>query len=187
MKLGIVIGSTRPGRVGLPITNWFVAQAKKKQGQFDLEILDLAEFNLPIFNEPDHPRLGKYQHEHTKKWSAAVAACDAFVFVTPEYNFFAPPALVNAVTYLSKEWAYKPLGFVSYGGISAGTRAVQTLKQLMTSVRVMPLPENVNVSMFSAYMKEGAFVGNEVHEKAAELMLNELHRWATALKPLRAA
>ncbi len=184
-KLGVVIVSTRPGRVGLPIGRWFFDQAKR-HGKFDVQLVDLKEQNLPLLDEPKHPRLGQYEHEHTRRWSAVVSSLDAFVFVTPEYNYSVPATLINAVDFLFKEWMYKPAGFVSYGGQSGGTRSVQMSKLLLTSLKVVPLPEAVNIAFFNKLMKEdGTFQGNDVHEQASVTMLDELLRWTEALRPLR--
>jgi NAD(P)H-dependent FMN reductase len=125
LKLNIVLGSTRPGRVGPKIAQW-VKQFADEHGKFDVELVDLAAFDLPLLDEVAHPRLGNYQNEPTKRWSASVASADAFVFVTPEYDYFAPASLVNAVQVLLKEWGYKPAGVVSYGGVSGGLRAAQS-------------------------------------------------------------
>jgi NAD(P)H-dependent FMN reductase len=111
----------------LPIGQW-VRDRAVAHGGFEVELVDLAEINLPFLDEPGHPRLGQYTKPHTKDWSARVDAADAFVFVTPEYNYGMPGSLKNAIDYLHREWAYKPVGFVSYGGIAAGTRAVQMTK-----------------------------------------------------------
>jgi NAD(P)H-dependent FMN reductase len=183
-KLNVIVCSTRPGRVGLPVAEWFFVQAKKLNG-FDVELVDLAAVNLPMYDEPKHPSLQQYAHEHTKRWSASVASADAFVFVTPEYNYGPPPALINALNYVYKEWNYKPAGFVSYGGVSGGLRAVQVEKQILTTLRIVPLVEAVVVPMVGQSMENGAFRGSELHEKATAVMLTELARWADALKPLR--
>ncbi|MBK7402545.1 MAG: NAD(P)H-dependent oxidoreductase [Myxococcales bacterium] len=182
--LGVIVCSTRPGRVGLPIAQWFLEHAKA-HGKFAVELVDLQEVALPLLDEPKHPRLGDYQHEHTKAWSRRVSALDAFVFVTPEYNYGSPPALVNALHYLYKEWNYKAAGFVSYGGLSGGTRSVQMTKQFLTTLKVMPLPEAVNVAFFNTLMENGAFRGSEPLVKSAAGMLDELHRWTEALRTLR--
>ena len=145
-RLNIIIGSTRPGRLGPGIAGWFETCARG-HGGFEPVLVDLADFNLPVYDEPNHPRLRQYVHDHTKAWSASVEAADAFVFVTPEYNYFAPPALVNALDYVLHEWGYKPAGIVSYGGASGGMRSAQMLKLLLTSVRVMPIPDSVNVAI----------------------------------------
>jgi NAD(P)H-dependent FMN reductase len=183
-KLDVVVASTRPGRVGLPIAEWFVERARP-HGKFDIELVDLKALELPHLDEPKHPRLRDYQHEHTKRWSAIAGAADAFVFVTPEYNFGLAPALVNALDYLFHEWAYKPVGFVSYGGISGGLRSVQMVKQIVTALRMMPLPEAVAIPLFSNHMKDGKFAGTEQHEKSVVTMLDELARWTGALATLR--
>jgi NAD(P)H-dependent FMN reductase len=183
-KLSVVIGSTRPGRVGLPIGQWFFERAKL-HGKFEVQLLDLKELGLPLLDEAKHPRLGEYEHEHTKAWSRLVAASDAFVFVTPEYNFSAPPALLNALDYLYNEWAYKPAGFVSYGGQSGGIRAVQMLKQPLISMKVVGIPEAVVIPFFSQLMSDGAFKATESHDKSAATMLDELSRWSEALAVLR--
>jgi NAD(P)H-dependent FMN reductase len=183
-KLSVVIGSTRPGRVGLPIGQWFFERAKA-HAKFDVDLVDLKERNLPLMDEPKHPRLGEYEHEHTKAWSAIVKASDAFVFVTPEYNFSAPPSLINAFDFLFQEWAYKAAAFVSYGGQSGGIRAVQMLKQPLIAMKVVGLPESVAIPFFMQHMENGAFKGSEAFEKSATVMLDELARWTEALAVLR--
>jgi NAD(P)H-dependent FMN reductase len=183
-KLHVIVCSTRPGRVGLPVAQWFVDQAKSHKG-FETELVDLATVNLPMYDEPRHPSLQQYEHEHTKRWSASVAAAEAFVFVTPEYNYGPPPALINALNYVYKEWNYKPAGFVSYGGVSGGLRAVQIEKQTLTTLKVVPLVEAVVVPMVPQFMKDGKFAASDLHAQAATTMLNELARWTDALKPLR--
>jgi NAD(P)H-dependent FMN reductase len=183
-KLTVVIGSVREGRAGQPIAQWFVDQAKA-HGKFDVQVADLKELNLPIVNEPHHPRLKKYVHESSKKWSAIVDGSDAFVFVMPEYNYTTAPALVNALDTVYHEWTYKPAAFVSYGGVSGGMRAVQTTKLMLTSFKMVPMMEAVNIPFFSQLMENGAFKGNETHDKAVPAMLDELLRWADALKALR--
>ena len=184
-QLKIIIGSTRPGRKGPLIADWFLNIAKQHSG-FKVELLDLKEINLPFMDEAEHPRFQKYANEHTKRWSKTIAAADAFVMVTPEYNFGYPATLKNALDYLSLEWAEKPMGFVSYGGISAGTRAVQELKSPVTTLGMMPLPQAVNIPFFTQFInKEGVFEPNEILEGAANILLNKLYDWAKALKRMR--
>ncbi len=184
-KLHVLVCSTRPGRIGPSIAHWFAERARA-HGGFDVEIVDLAEVALPIFDEPKHPRLGQYEHEHTKRWSAKVREADAFVFVCPEYNYGAPPALVNALDYLFTEWKYKPVGFVSYGGISGGLRSVQMIKQFVTTLSMMPLPDGVTLPFAMKQIEGGVFAAIESQEKSAGVMLDELVRWAGALATLRA-
>lgn len=184
-KLHVIIASTRPGRVGPSIAKWF-AEYAQTHGKFDVELVDLAEFNLPVYDEPAHPASGKYEHAHTKRWSAKVAEGDAFVFVTPEYDFGTPPSLLNALVYLFHEWQYKPAAFVSYGGLSGGLRSVQDTKLTLTSLKVPSITEAVTIPFFSNFLsEEGIFTPSETHLASAETLLNELSRWTEALKVLR--
>jgi NAD(P)H-dependent FMN reductase len=185
MLLQIVIVSTREGRKGDAVGRWFETRARA-HGAFDVELVDLAEVNLPLFDEPEHPRLRKYRHDHTKRWSERVAHGDAFVFVTPEYNYSAPPSIVNALDYLVHEWAYKPLAFVSYGGVSGGTRAVQMIKLQATALRMVPILEAVSLPFFAKmFAADGTFSPDEAQQKAADAVLTELRRWTDALRVLR--
>jgi NAD(P)H-dependent FMN reductase len=189
LNVAVVIASTRPGRAGLPIGTWFHGFAKafgQATGKFDARLVDLAEVNLPFLDEPKHPRLGQYEKAHTKAWSALVDATDAFVFVVPEYNYSAPPTLVNALDFLHREWQHKPAAFVSYGGVAGGARSVAMVKQTVTPLKMVALFEGVTIPFFSQHLKEGVFTPTDVHEKSAVTMLEELVRWAEALKPMRA-
>jgi NAD(P)H-dependent FMN reductase len=184
-KLHTVICSTRPNRIGPAVATWF-HEIAAAHGKFDASLVDLKEFELPVFDEPEHPRLQHYVHEHTKRWAASVSAADAFVFVTPEYNFGPPPSLLNALNYLYLEWNYKPAGFVSYGGASGGYRSVQVEKLTLTTLKVVPLTEAVAIPMAWNSVADGKFTAAEGQAKAATVMLDELSRWTEALKPLRA-
>ncbi len=185
-KLHILICSTRPNRVGPAVGRWMLDQARAHDG-FDAELVDLADFNLPVFDEPEHPRLQKYQHEHTKKWSASVAAADAFVFVLPEYNYGPPSSLVNAMQYLHREWHYKPVALASYGGISGGMRSAQVTKLMTTSFKMAPIGEAVTVISVAQQLDDHRnLITNDTLESSATAMLDELARWTHALKTLRA-
>jgi NAD(P)H-dependent FMN reductase len=183
--LQIIVASTRPGRVGLPVAEWFGAHAKA-HGAFEVDFVDLAELGLPFMDEPNHPRLRRYEHQHTKDWSLRVEAADAFAFVTPEYNHSFNAPLKNAIDFLHSEWAYKPVGFVSYGGIAAGTRALQALKPVVAALKMTPVIDAVNVPFVRQFIEEDErFSPNEVLEHAADAMLSELDRVQAALRPLR--
>lgn len=185
LQLQVIICSTRPGRVGPAVARWFAGYAAE-HAKFDATLVDLADFNLPIYDEPNHPAMQKYEKAHTKKWSASVAAADAYVFVTPEYNYGPPPSFINALNFIYKEWNYKPCGFVSYGGVSGGLRAVQLAKQLVTSLKMMPMFEGVPVPMVAKLLDEKReLVPNELIAASAATMLNELHVWAEGLKQMR--
>ena len=186
-KLLIIIASTRPGRVGLPVGRWFRDQAVR-HGGFEVDVADLAEVNLPFLDEPHHPRLRKYTQEHTKEWSARVDGADTFVFVMPEYNFGYTAPLKNAIDYLFHEWSHKPVGLVSYGGVAGGTRAQQLLKPVLAYLRMVPAVESVIIPFVARFVNEqGEFHPEESAGKAAAAMLDELLRLHGALAPLRSA
>lgn len=187
LNLQIITTSTREGRKGDAVARWFVDEARG-HGKFAIEPIDLAVVNLPLLDEPNHPRLRQYTKEHTKQWSATISRADAFVFVLAEYNYNPPPPFVNAIDYLQHEWSYKPCGFVSYGGVSGGTRALQAAKLLVTAVKMMPMMEAVSIPFFGQHIDKetGAFAPPEMQAKAAATLLDELMKWATALKTMRA-
>jgi NAD(P)H-dependent FMN reductase len=184
--LQIIVASTRPGRVGLPVSEWFVERARA-HGGFDIEIVDLAVLDLPFLDEPNHPRLRQYTQEHTKAWSAQVDRADAFVLVMPEYNHGYNAPLKNAIDFLFHEWNDKAVGFVSYGGIAGGTRAVQLLKPVLSEVKMVPVLEAVNIPFVRTLIKDGVLETSETLETSATAMLDELVRVTAALRTLRPA
>ena len=185
-KILVIIASTRPGRLGLPIANWALAEIEK-QGEFEVDIADLMLMNLPMLDEPHHPILRNYTKPHTIAWSERVDAADAILIVTPEYNYAIPGSLKNALDFLSQEWNYKPVAFVSYGGLSGGMRAVQMAKQVVSTLKMVPLVEAVSIHMTPKYIHEGQFVPDETHGASLKKVLIELSRWAAVLRPMRVA
>jgi NAD(P)H-dependent FMN reductase len=185
--LMIIIASTRPGRVGLPVAQWFEEHAVAHAG-FDVSVADLAEIALPFIDEPTHPRLQRYTQQHTKDWSARVSAADAFAFVMPEYNHGFNAPLKNAIDFLHNEWSYKPVGLVSYGGVAAGTRAAQMIKPVVSVLRMTPLSDAVSIPFVQQFVDDDDRIQpNEVMTQAATAMLDELLRVEQALRPLRAS
>jgi NAD(P)H-dependent FMN reductase len=183
--LQIIIASTRPGRVGPSVADWIYERAVA-HGGFDVELIDLAEVNLPMFDEPKHPRFGEYMHQHTKDWSATIRRGDAYIFVIPEYNYGFNAAIKNAIDYLNAEWNHKPVGFVSYGGVAAGTRAVQMLKQVVTTLKMVPLFESVNIPFVQQFLDEDKRLqANDIMEDAATAMLDQLVAVSQALRAMR--
>ena len=184
-NLKIISSSVRPGRKGPTIANW-IAETARKNELFNVEVLDLGEINLPLMNERNHPAMKKYEHEHTKQWSAKIEEADAFIFVTAEYDFGYPSSLRNALEYLFQEWGYKAAGIVSYGGVSAGTRASNALKNDLAALKIVPLAEQVNIPFFTQFINEqGQFVPNEITVKAADSLLKQLVRWTKGLKLIK--
>lgn len=185
LTLKVIIGSTRPGRKGPLVAEWATKTAKA-HGGFDVELVDLADFGLPLLDEAAHPSQGKYEHEHTKRWSAAMDSADAFLFVSPEYDYFPPAGLVNAVQCLHREWRYKAAGVVSYGGITGGMRSSSQLKLLLGGLGVAAIPQGVSLPFYGQHIGEdGIFSPPEGAATQATGMLDELVKWSGALKTLR--
>jgi NAD(P)H-dependent FMN reductase len=185
-QLHVIIVSTRPGRAGKPIADWFVKEAQR-DGRFDIEVTDLAELALPPLDEPHPPRFRNYVNEHTRAWSRMVEESDAFVLVMPEYNHGFAASIKNAIDYLHDEWAHKPVGFVSYGGISAGMRAVQMLKPVLSCLRMIPVTDQVALANHVQFLDGGVFAPGEPASTAATVMLDDLERTMHAIGQLRSA
>ncbi|MFC7385476.1 NADPH-dependent FMN reductase [Sphaerisporangium rhizosphaerae] len=185
-KLQILVASTRPNRAGIPVARW-IEQEARAQGAFDeVEVVDLAELGLPFMDEPHHPRMRNYLNQHTLDWSAKVDGADAFVFVMPEYNYGYSAPLKNAIDYLFHEWAYKPVGIVSYGGVSGGLRAAQMIKQVVTTLKMTPVVEAVAIPFVQQFVGEdGTLSPNDLMVSSAKAMFDELRRVSDALRPLR--
>mgnify|MGYP003624241670 FL=1 len=185
LTLDIVICSTRPGRVGEYVAKWFHTTAQA-EGSFNTRLIDLHDFALPLYDESRHPRLGQYEHEHTRRWARSVSEADAFAFVAPEYNHGPTPALVNALCYLNAEWAFKPVGFVCYGGRSGGLRGVQATKPILSALQMYPTKNAVVIPSVKSHIKDGIFEANDGLEKEANGLINELGLTVGPLARLRA-
>jgi len=185
-KLKIISATVRPGRKGPIVAQWITEEARK-QGDFEVELLDLGKINLPLMNEPIHPMMRQYEHDHTKQWSAKIEEADAFIFVTAEYDYSYPASLRNALEYLLHEWAYKPAGIVSYSiGAFAGVRAISNLKADLLSLKVVGLAESVNIPLLDQFISEdGQFIPNKIISTSGSLMLNQLVRWTKGLKSIK--
>lgn len=182
--LQILIASTRPGRVGGTVADW-VNERATHHGGFDVELVDLAKVDLPLLDEPNHPRMQRYVHQHTKDWSDTIRRADAFVFVMPEYNHGFNAALKNALDFLYIEWNDKPVGFVSYGGVAGGTRAVQLLKPVVEALKMVPVLEAVNIPFVHKLVEDGTLQPNEHMNGAAEKMLDATAGWVRTLRDRR--
>ncbi|WBB78054.1 bifunctional NAD(P)H-dependent oxidoreductase/GNAT family N-acetyltransferase [Micromonospora sp. WMMD882] len=187
LRVLVVVGSTRPGRLAPAVAAWFVRATVPvaTAAGLTIDVADLADVGLPLLDEPEHPASGGYVHEHTRAWSRRVAAADAFVVVTPEYNFGMPAVLKNAFDFLYHEWAWKPVGFVSYGNTSAGTRSAQMAKQVVTTLRMLPIGAAVALRIPDS-IPEGQVVRSAKLDEGAQGLLRELTRVAEATRSLRA-
>ena len=153
---------------------------------FQVEVVDLMDIGLPLLDEPHHPSERRYLHEHTRLWSASVSAADAFVLVMPEYNVGFTAPLKNALDYLYEEWHHKPVGFVSYGMTSAGLRAVEMIKPVLISLKMIPVHDAVSIPLRLRLDAEGALQPDQVMLDVAVGLLTQLRQMADALAPLRA-
>ena len=182
-RIGIILGSTRPGRNGEAVAKW-VYEIAQKRTDAKFELVDIKDFNLPLLDEPMPPSLGQYTKEHTKAWAAKIDSFDAFVFVTPEYNHGISGALKNAIDFLFKEWNNKAAGFVGYGG-AGGVRAVEHLRLVMAEVQVATVRNQVALSLITDFENYTNFKPAAHHEKSVTQMLDQLIAWSGALKNLR--
>jgi NAD(P)H-dependent FMN reductase len=183
LKVAIVTGSTRPGRNNDAVAQWVygIAQARTDA---EFELVDIADYNLPLLDEPMSPLLGQYTHEHTKAWAKKIASFDAYVFVTPEYNHSTSGALKNALDYLYREWNNKAAGFVSYGG-AGGVRAVEHLRLVLAELMVATVRAQVMLSLFTDFEQFTTFTPDPRHEAQVHAMLDQLVAWGRALKTVR--
>lgn len=183
IKVGIVIGSTRPGRNGEAVARWVEGIARKRSDA-SFELVDIRDYGLPLLDEPVPPGMGQYTKPHTKAWAAKIDAFDAYVFVTPEYNHAPSGALKNAIDYLYREWNNKAAGFVGYGS-AGGARAVEQLRLIMGELQVADVRAQVSLSLFTDFENFSIFKPGAHHEGAVQAMLDQVIAWGTALKALR--
>src|ERR1700712_3208713 len=168
IKIGIILGSTRPGRNGAAVAQW-VYEIAEQLDEVEFELVDIADYALPLLDEPLPPAFGQYQQHHTVPWAKKIDSLDAFVFVTPEYNHSVSGALKNAIDFLYKEWNNKAAGFVSYGG-SGGVRAVEHLRLIMAEVQIADVRAQVALSMFHDFEHFTTFKPAPNHEGSVQKM-----------------
>ena len=183
LKIAIVIGSTRPGRVGEAVGKW-VYELAKERGDAHFELVDIKDFNLPLLDEPVPPSQGNYSKEHTKRWAAKIASFDGFVFVTPEYNHAMSGALKNAIDFLYAEWNNKSAGFVGYGS-AGGTRAVENLRLVMAELQIADVRAQVSLSLHTDFENFTIFKPASYHEKSLNGVFDQVVAWGGALKAIR--
>lgn len=183
-QLMIVTGSVRSERVGGAVAEWVRAVADADE-RFEVDAVDLRDLALPFMDEVAHPRKRAYTKPHTIRWSERVDRADAFVFVTPEYNYSYAPALKNALDFLMHEWFRKPVGIVSYGGLSGGTRGVVALRPVLQALGLVSTGMNVEIPYVARQVADGVFTANDRQEKVLPMMLDEIAALDGALAPLR--
>jgi NAD(P)H-dependent FMN reductase len=183
LKIAIILGSTRPGRNGEAVARW-VNEIAQKRSDAEFELVDLADFNLPLLDEPVPPSMGQYTKPHTIAWAEKIGSFDGYVFVTPEYNHATSGALKNAIDFLFKEWNDKAAGFVGYGG-NGGARAIENLRLIMGELKVADVRAQVGLSLITDFENYSVFKPGPHQEPAVNAMLDQVIAWSGALKTLR--
>lgn len=184
LKIAIIIGSTRPGRRGEAVARW-VHEIAQKRSDAEYEIVDITDFNLPLYDEPKPPMLAQYTKPHTVAWSKAIHSYDGFVFVTPEYNHAISGALKNAIDFLFNEWKDKAAGIVSYGGGTGGARAAENLRLILGELHVADVRAQVTLSLFTDFENYSIVKPAPHQEAAANTLFDQVVAWSGALKTLR--
>ena len=184
IRIGIILGSTRPGRNGEAVARW-VLDVAKQRSDAQYELVDIAEYNLPHLDEAMPPSMGQYERPHTKAWAEKIASFDGFVFVTPEYNHSTSGALKNAIDFLYSEWNNKAAGFVSYGSVG-GTRAVEHLRLVMAELQVADVRAQVALSLYTDFKDFSQFMPDPMHTEALGRVLDQVVAWSNAMATVRA-
>jgi NAD(P)H-dependent FMN reductase len=183
LNILIIVGSTRPNRKSKSVADWVYDNVKDTDGM-SFKVVDLAEVNLPLFDEPMPPMMGQYQNEHTKKWAEVIGAADGYIFVTPEYNHSVPAVLKNAIDFLYAEWGRKPAAFVGYG-VANGVRAVEHLKQIAAQLNMAPLSSYVGFNVFQHWGEDASFKPDDRSKEGLDKLVAELRWWGDALQTAR--
>ncbi|MFE3255093.1 NADPH-dependent FMN reductase [Nocardia sp. NPDC059091] len=185
IRIGIILGSTRPNRKGPQVAQWVLDSAAQR-GDAEFELIDLRDHPLPHLDEPVPPMFGPSMHAHTRAWAERIARFDGFVIVTPEYNSGAPGVLKNALDHLLWEWTDKAVGFVSYG-TAGGARAVVQLRVVCSTLGMADVGYQVAISVLTDFEDHTTFTPRDHHAAALTKTLDQLIAWSGALAPLRAA
>ena len=182
-RIGIILGSTRPGRNGEQVAKWVYDNASRRSDA-EFELVDLRDYPLPHLDEPLPPSMGQYQNEHTRQWADKIASFDGFVIVTPEYNHSTSGVLKNAIDFLYAEWNNKAVGFVSYGGVG-GARAAEHLRLVAAELQMADVRQQVALSLLTEFENFSVFKPGEYNLAALDVLLDQVIAWSTALAPLR--
>jgi NAD(P)H-dependent FMN reductase len=184
VEIGIILGSTRPDRLGEKVAEW-VYDAASGRGDAAFELLDLRDYPLPHLVEAPLARTGPSEHEHTRVWADKIASLDGFVIVTPEYNHSTSGVLKNALDHLYTEWNNKAVGFVSYGG-AGGARAAEHLRLICGALQMADVSHQVTLSLLDEFENRTVLQPSDFNVAMLGLMLDQIVAWSAALAPLRA-
>lgn len=185
VNIKVIAGSARPGRFNIQPAEW-ITEVAKKRDDINVELLDLAEIDLPFLDEPKSPMYGEYEKEHTKKWASTISDADGFIYVSPEYNHSVSPVLKNAIDFLYQEWNFKPVTYISYGSGAGGSRAVEHLRGTAAELKMFDLREQILLpNYWNNLNKEGEYQFSKEQEKEANDMLDSLVFWSEKMKLAR--
>ena len=183
LKIGIILGSTRPGRNGKAVAEWVLENANKR-GDAQYELVDVQDYNLPLLDEAMPAAYGQYEKAHTKKWAEKIAGLDGFVFVAAEYNHAMAGALKNAIDFIYGEWNNKAAGIVSYGS-AGGARAAENLRLVLGELQVADVLQQFLLSLMTDFENFSVFKPHPRHEDELAMLLTQVNAWAGALKTIR--
>ena len=182
-RVGVILGSTRPGRRGKPVAGWVMDEASRRNDA-EFELIDLADYPLPHLDEPLSPSMGQYQNAHTQEWAATIGRFDGYVFITPEYNHSTSGVLKNAIDFLYAEWNNKAMGVVSYG-VAGGVRAAEHLRLIAGELQLADVRTNVALSFLTDFENFSEFTPRPHQVQVLATLLGEVVAWSQALEPLR--
>jgi len=186
LRIGIIIGSTRPGRVGDQVANW-VQEHANRLGDAEYTVVDLAEVNLPLLDEAVPASAGRYEHDHTRAWAETIDQFDGFIFVTSEYNHAPSPSLLNAISFIYREWNDKAAAIVSYGALSSGVRAADKLRSTLGELQIADIRTQLAFSFFHDFENFSVFTPGEQHLTNLQALTAQLESWSAALQGVREA
>jgi NAD(P)H-dependent FMN reductase len=183
IRIGIILGSTRPNRNGEQVARWVYDNAALRSDA-EFELVDLRDYPLPHLDEPLPPSLGQYQNDHTRQWADKIASFDGFVIVTPEYNHSTSGVLKNAIDYLYAEWNNKAVGFVSYGAVG-GARAAEHLRLVAGELQMADVRQQVTLSLITDFENFSVFKPGDYSVATLNTLFDQVIAWSAALAPLR--
>lgn len=184
--IDIILASVREQRAGEKVARWTLG-VTEKHSELDVTLIDLKDYSLPPYHHAGQPAdiEDAYTDALEVKWRDTITAADGFIIVTPEYNWGYPGQLKNALDYLYAPWNKKPVAFVSYGGLAAGTRSVEQLRQIAIALQMAPIRGAVHIPFVAKAFDESGQPTNPATTKQAESMIAQLIWWAKALKAAR--
>lgn len=185
LRIGIILGSTRPGRNGQQVANWVLEQALQRTDAI-FELVDLLDYNLPHLDEAMPAAMGQYANAHTKAWGDKIDSLDGFVFVTPEYNHSISGVLKNAIDFVYREWTNKAAGIVSYGS-AGGFRAAEHLRLILGELQIADVRAQLALSLAHDFEAYSTLVPTAQHAATLNDVLDQLVSWAAALQSVREA